>query len=97
MIKLILTNSLYPQIAIEDEFNSSKTVSEKLYHTMTKNFIFLKPMSYFASNPEILELHIDDIEEPPHGKSHSNLNIYLQNLRIVVTHKQESKKTKKSN
>lgn len=67
MIKLILTSSFYPQIAVEDEFNSSKTVSEKLYHTKTKNFVFLKPLSYFASNPETLELHVDDIEEPPPG------------------------------
>lgn len=67
MIKLILTSSFYPQIAIEDEFNLSKTVSEKLYHTKTKDYVFLKPMTYFASNPEVLEIHIDDIEEPPPG------------------------------
>lgn len=68
IIKLILTSSFYPQIAVEDEFNSSKTVSEKLYHTKTKNFVFLKPLSYFASNPDVLEIHADDIEEPPLGK-----------------------------
>lgn len=68
MLKLILTSGLYPQVAVEDEFNSSKTVSERLYHTKTKNHVFLRPMSYFAMNPEILELHNDDIEVPPPGK-----------------------------
>lgn len=67
MLKLILTSGLYPQIAVEDEFNSSKTVSEKLYHTKNKNYLFLKQSSYFATNPEVLELHNDDIEVPPAG------------------------------
>lgn len=76
IIKLILTSSFYPQIAVEDEFNSSKTVSEKLYHSKTKNFVFLKPLSYFATNSEILELHVDDIEEPPLGK------VFLMNISV---------------
>lgn len=67
MLKLILASGLYPQIAVEDEHNSSKTVSEKLYHTKAKNYMFLRPLSYFATNPEILELHNDDIEVPPPG------------------------------
>lgn len=75
MIKLIITSSFYPQICVEDEFNSSKTVSEKVYHTKTKNFVFLKPLSYFSSNPEILELHVDDIEEPPAGKNFLHLKL----------------------
>ncbi|XP_056636301.1 probable ATP-dependent RNA helicase DHX34 isoform X1 [Diorhabda sublineata] len=67
MLKLILTSGLYPQIAVEDEFNSSKTVLERLYHTKHKNYLFLRPDSYFATDPEILELHNDDIEVPPVG------------------------------
>ncbi|EFA04971.1 probable ATP-dependent RNA helicase DHX34 [Tribolium castaneum] len=67
LLKLILTSGLYPQIAVEDEFNSSKTVSERLYHTKNKNYVFLRPLSYFATNPEVLELHNDDIEVPPPG------------------------------
>ncbi|KAK9892720.1 hypothetical protein WA026_021911 [Henosepilachna vigintioctopunctata] len=65
LLKLILTSGLYPQIAVEDEHNYSKTVSERLFHTKFKNFVFLRPTSYFVSNPEILELHDDDIEVPP--------------------------------
>lgn len=67
ILKLIVTCGLYPQVAIEDEFNSSKTVSEQLYHTKDKNFIFLRPFSYFALNAESLALHNDDIEIPPPG------------------------------
>ncbi|KAL3271566.1 hypothetical protein HHI36_022041 [Cryptolaemus montrouzieri] len=65
LLKLILTCGLYPQIAVEDEHNSSKTVSERLFHTKTKNFVFLRPTSFFVTNPEILQLHDDDIEIPP--------------------------------
>lgn len=67
LLKLILTSGLYPQIAIEDEFNTSKTVADRLYHTKTKNYVFLRPLSYFATNTEVLELHNDDIEVPPPG------------------------------
>lgn len=69
MLKLILSSGLYPQVAVEDEHNSSKTVSEKLYHTKNKNYVFLKQLSYFAGNPETLELHNDDIEVPPPGNN----------------------------
>lgn len=67
MLKLILTSGLYPQIAVEDEHNSSKTVADRLYHTKNKNYLFLRPTCYFATNPEILELHNDDIDVPPPG------------------------------
>lgn len=67
LLKLILTSGLYPQVAVEDEFNTSKTVADRLYHTKTKNYVFLRPLSYFATNTEILELHNDDIEVPPAG------------------------------
>lgn len=67
VLKLILTSGFYPQVSIEDEFNSAKTVSEHLYHTKNKNYVFLRPNSYFAIKPDILELHNDDIEVPPPG------------------------------
>lgn len=67
MLKLILTSGLYPQIAVEDEFNSSKTVADRLFHTKSKNYVFLRPNCYFATNPEVLELHNDDIDVPPPG------------------------------
>lgn len=67
MLKLILASGLYPQIAVEDEHNSSKTVADRLYHTKNKNYVFLRPTCYFATNPEVLELHNDDIEVPPPG------------------------------
>ncbi|XP_018328035.2 probable ATP-dependent RNA helicase DHX34 [Agrilus planipennis] len=67
MLKLILTGGLYPSVAVEDEFNSSKSVAERLYHTKSKNFVFLRPLSCFTTNPEVLELHADDVEVPPPG------------------------------
>ncbi|XP_050302148.1 probable ATP-dependent RNA helicase DHX34 isoform X3 [Anthonomus grandis grandis] len=67
MLKIILTSGFYPQVAVGDEHNSSKTVSERLFHTKQKNYVFLRPMSYFATNPESLELSNTDIEVPPPG------------------------------
>lgn len=67
LLKLVLTSGFYPQIAVEDELNGSKSVAERLYHTKTKNYVFLRPLSYFAINPNVLEIHNDDIEIPPAG------------------------------
>ncbi|XP_066148690.1 probable ATP-dependent RNA helicase DHX34 [Euwallacea fornicatus] len=67
LLKLIVTSGFYPQIAVEDEHNTSKTVSERLYHTKNKNYVFLRPLSYFAINPEELQLSNDEVEVPPPG------------------------------
>ncbi|XP_017787147.1 PREDICTED: probable ATP-dependent RNA helicase DHX34 [Nicrophorus vespilloides] len=67
LLKLILTGALYPQVAIEDEFNCSKTVNERLYHTKIKSYVFLRPTSYFTLNPTFLELNDSDIDVPPNG------------------------------
>lgn len=67
MLKIVLASGLYPQIAIEDEHNTSKTVNEKLYHTKNKHYVFLRPMSIFTLYPDILDLHNDDVEIPPPG------------------------------
>ncbi|KRT86607.1 helicase [Oryctes borbonicus] len=66
-LKIVLATGLYPQIAVEDEHNCSKTVNEKLYHAKNKNYVFLRPMSIFTLYPDILDLHNDDVEIPPPG------------------------------
>ncbi|GJQ79871.1 hypothetical protein Trydic_g18319 [Trypoxylus dichotomus] len=67
IMKIVLAAGLYPQIAVEDEHNCSKTVNEKLYHAKNKNYLFLRPMSIFTLYPDILDLHNDEIEIPPPG------------------------------
>ncbi|XP_063697523.1 probable ATP-dependent RNA helicase DHX34 [Culicoides brevitarsis] len=62
-IKVILTSGLYPQVAIADEFNHLKSVNEQFFHTKTKPYTCLHPMSYFGNNSQILQLTADEIEE----------------------------------
>ncbi|KAK2718300.1 probable ATP-dependent RNA helicase DHX34 [Artemia franciscana] len=65
VLKLILCSSLFPQVAIGDEHNSYKSGSEQLFHTRGKPFTTLHPMSYFANNPEVLQLTEADIVDIP--------------------------------
>lgn len=67
MLKVILCSSIYPQVAISDEFNSSRTVKDQLFHTVGKSYIALHPNSYFSFNPEITQLNNDDIIDCPPG------------------------------
>ncbi|XP_033607605.1 probable ATP-dependent RNA helicase DHX34 isoform X2 [Cryptotermes secundus] len=62
MLKLILCSGLYPQLAIADEFNYCKSVSEQLFHTVSKPYVSLHPMGYFGNHPQILQLQESDIE-----------------------------------
>ncbi|XP_073960326.1 probable ATP-dependent RNA helicase DHX34 [Choristoneura fumiferana] len=67
MLKVVLSRALYPQLAVADEYNHCKSVSEQLYHTWSKPFVFLHPTSYFGKNPRALQLSETDIqtELPP--------------------------------
>ncbi|CAH2049462.1 unnamed protein product, partial [Iphiclides podalirius] len=71
MLKIVLCRALYPQVAIADEFNHCKSVSEQLYHTWSKPFVFLHPTSYFGKQPRTVQLNEADIqtELPPGYKS----------------------------
>lgn len=69
MLKLILCSGLYPQFAIADEFNYCKSMNEQLFHTKSKPYVALHPMSYFGNHPQILQLEEPDIVEVPGFKS----------------------------
>ncbi|KAL0870455.1 hypothetical protein ABMA27_005452 [Loxostege sticticalis] len=71
VLKIVLCRALYPQVAVADEFNHCKSISEQLYHTWSKPFVFLHPNSYFGKNPRVLQLCEADIqtETPPGFKS----------------------------
>ncbi|XP_063627218.1 probable ATP-dependent RNA helicase DHX34 isoform X1 [Cydia splendana] len=67
-LKVVLCRALYPQIAVADEFNHCKSVSEQLYHTWSKPFVFLHPTSFFGKQPRMLQLSEADIQtELPAG------------------------------
>ncbi|KFB40810.1 AGAP001338-PA-like protein [Anopheles sinensis] len=62
-LKLILVSGLYPQVAIADEFNYCKSLSEQFFHTRSKPYVSLHPMSFFGNNAQILQLTDSEIEE----------------------------------
>lgn len=61
IVKVILISGLYPQVAVSDEFNLHKPASEHFYHTKSKPYTSLHPMSYFGNNSEALQLTAADI------------------------------------
>jgi predicted RNA-binding Zn-ribbon protein involved in translation (DUF1610 family) len=63
MLKLILMSGLYPKIAISDEFNQLKSMNEQFFHTKSKPYISMHPMSYFAKNFQELNISGSDIIE----------------------------------
>lgn len=65
-LKLILVSGLYPQVAIPDEFNSLKSVNMMFFHTQSKPFTSLHPLSVFGNNPDILKISDCDIVNKPH-------------------------------
>lgn len=65
MLKLILVSGLYPQVAISDEFNYCKSMNEQFFHTKSKPYVSMHPMSYFAANYQTLNIPDSDIIEKP--------------------------------
>ncbi|XP_060804525.1 probable ATP-dependent RNA helicase DHX34 [Amyelois transitella] len=66
-LKVVLCRALYPQIAVADEFNHCKSISEQLFHTWSKPFVFLHPTSMFGRQPRLLQLTDADIQTDTHG------------------------------
>ncbi|CAB3383855.1 Hypothetical predicted protein [Cloeon dipterum] len=64
MLKVITGSGLYPQVAVADEFNHSKSAPEQMFHTRNKAFTTLHPMGYFANHPTELHLSESDIDYP---------------------------------
>ncbi|XP_063238775.1 probable ATP-dependent RNA helicase DHX34 [Bacillus rossius redtenbacheri] len=64
MLKVILCAGLYPQLAVADEFNHSKSVSEQLFHTPGKAYVALHPTGFFGNHPQVLQLEESDIVVP---------------------------------
>lgn len=54
LLKIILCSGLYPQLAIADEHNVSKNVSELVFHTNAKQYLMLHPTCVFVSQPDLL-------------------------------------------
>ncbi|XP_045450115.1 probable ATP-dependent RNA helicase DHX34 [Melitaea cinxia] len=82
MLKLVLCRALYPQVAVADEYNHCKSVSEQLFHTWSKPFVFLHPTSIFGKNPRLLQLTDADVQtdEPFGYKSRQPLSSKHQML-----------------
>ena len=86
VLKLILCSGLYPQLAIADEFNSTKGGLDHLYHTRVKPFNVLHPNSIFASNPEYLEVSDMDVVRVD-GVAYSPKHQVLVYMSLLETNK----------
>ena len=54
LLKIILCCGLYPQMAIPDEHNMSKNVSDQVFHTTRKQYLVLHPTCVFVSQPDLM-------------------------------------------
>lgn len=54
LLKIILCCGLYPQMAIPDEHNMSKNVSEHVFHTTRMQYLMLHPTCVFVSQPDLM-------------------------------------------
>ena len=58
IIKLIIASGLYPNFAISDESNYSRPISDHVYHSKSRRFLFIPSSSVFAFNPELIEAKV---------------------------------------
>uniref|UniRef100_A0A8C4R2H8 DEAH (Asp-Glu-Ala-His) box polypeptide 34 n=1 Tax=Eptatretus burgeri TaxID=7764 RepID=A0A8C4R2H8_EPTBU len=65
LLKMVLSSGLYPQVAIPDENNTTRGITDQLFHTRRKQFVVLHPNSVFANDPKILLAHDDHKSEGP--------------------------------
>jgi hypothetical protein len=54
LLKIILCCGLYPQMAIPDEHNMSKNVTDQVFHTTRKQYLMLHPTCVFVSQPDLM-------------------------------------------
>jgi len=96
MLKLILASGLYPQIALGDEHNSYKGGQDQMFHTRVKPFNVLHPNSFFASQPEALQLDSLSIVSAPGftskhpASANHQVLVYLSLLETVKPYVMES-------
>ncbi|KAG7300247.1 hypothetical protein JYU34_015816 [Plutella xylostella] len=77
-LQLLLARALYPNQAVPDNHNHCKSVSEQLFHTYHKPYVFLHPTSYFGKNPRAVQLTDDEVMDKPPG--------YKSNLPLSGKH-----------
>ncbi|XP_048475828.1 probable ATP-dependent RNA helicase DHX34 [Rhincodon typus] len=54
LLKLLMCRGLYPQLAVSDEFNSSRKDSEQIFHTKHLQGVVLHPTSVYSNKPSLL-------------------------------------------
>uniref|UniRef100_A0A8D9DVY2 Probable ATP-dependent RNA helicase DHX34 n=1 Tax=Cacopsylla melanoneura TaxID=428564 RepID=A0A8D9DVY2_9HEMI len=84
ILKVILASGLYPQVAIADEYNTSETVKEPLFHVKDKGFVSLHPFSVFTSRSELLTLKENEIVDPPIGVQLPRHTVLGTNHQLLV-------------
>lgn len=68
LLKIILCCGLYPQMAFPDEHNTSKNVSEQVFHTANKQYLMLHPTCVFVSQPDLMRAE----DKPSNSRDASN-------------------------
>ncbi|XP_063815457.1 probable ATP-dependent RNA helicase DHX34 [Pseudophryne corroboree] len=90
LLKLVVCNGLYPQLALPDNFNTCRKDSDQVFHTRTKQGIVLHPTSVFSCNPELLQVESNREETAPNDsktKGHSSKHQIVGFVSLLETNK----------
>ncbi|KAH6568489.1 hypothetical protein BASA62_005429 [Batrachochytrium salamandrivorans] len=56
ILKLIISSGLYPKIAVPDESNNSRPITEQVFHTRNRRFVSMHPTSVYYLCPELVQV-----------------------------------------
>lgn len=74
VLKLIICAGLYPNIAICDDANYARPLTEQVFHTKNKRFLNMIPNSVFYLHPELLHGTPSDAQQRESGNQLENLH-----------------------
>ncbi|KAF7665323.1 hypothetical protein LDENG_00147820 [Lucifuga dentata] len=87
LLKLLLCRGLYPQLALPDEYNSTRKDSEQVFHTKNKQGVVIHPTSVFATDPEVLHVPEDETREMEPDRRDSSRHQLLAFVTLLETNK----------
>eukprot|EP00795_Rhopilema_esculentum_P012353 gene12353-3006_t len=86
ILKIIICSGLYPQVAVADESNPWKRVSDMAFHSKEKQFLSLHPSSVYAAKPELLIQDQAEIKGKTEGRLENNKEL-LAFVSLLETNK----------
>ncbi|KAJ3048899.1 DEAH (Asp-Glu-Ala-His) box polypeptide 34 [Rhizophlyctis rosea] len=82
LVKLVVCSGLYPHLAVTDDANHARRLSEQVYHTKAKKFVQMHPTSVFSYKPELVQ---PKVSEPPRHREDGKDTLESLHARTSVS------------